>query len=167
MKVWWTVIEVVLAIALLVTGCSGSAASNPFLGKTAPDFKGFTLGGNIVSLIELRGRPVILNFWAVRCQPCRAEMPLLQQIYDEYRAAGLVLLAVNNGENVDTVSLFISENRLTLPVVMDFNGEIADRYGVYGLPTTYFIDRNGTIRDIAIGGFIAKTDITTRLKKIT
>ena len=125
--------------------------SIPLRGHSAPDFTVQTLDGEVVQLSDLQGKAVVLNFWATWCPPCRAEMPELQAAYDSYAAGGLVVLGVNQGEDRATVETFLTQRNLTFPVALDVQGDVSRLYQVNSLPTTFFIDRDGVIREIVIG----------------
>jgi thiol-disulfide isomerase/thioredoxin len=112
----------------------------------APDFTLPTLSGAPIRLAELRGKVVLLNFWATWCVPCRTEMPSLDALYQQYQDRGLAVLAVN----VDTLSTagveaFMQEVAVTFPIVLDPAWSVARAYRVLGLPTTYLIDRGGNV----------------------
>ncbi len=134
---------------------SGVAAlpseSIPLKGHPAPDFTLQTLDGASLSLSDLRGQAVVLNFWATWCPPCRAEMPELQAAHQAYASGGLVVLGVNQAEEAPVVRAYLEELGLTFPVVLDMNYEAASLYSVNSLPTTFFIDRDGIIRGMVVG----------------
>jgi peroxiredoxin len=117
----------------------------PEIGERAPAFELAALSGANLSLAGLRGSPVILNFWATWCAPCRLEMPLFQQCI-ETSGGALRVVAVNAGENPDVVQAFVDELGLTLDVLLDPSAEVQRLYQVRGYPTTYLIDAEGTIR---------------------
>jgi thiol-disulfide isomerase/thioredoxin len=121
-------------------------------GDLAPDASLHMLSGSTLSLHDLRGKLVAMNFWATWCVPCRSEMPELEQASQHYQDVGLVIVAVNVGESARTVQAFVSELGLDhLQVALDFDAAIADQYGVIGFPTTFWIDRNGFIQAKHIG----------------
>mgnify|MGYP001106438296 CR=1 FL=1 len=158
---------ITLSFVLLVTGCSaGSERSVPQLGQPAPDFELQSLDGQTISLSDLRGKPVLLNFWATWCLPCRGEMPYLQQVYEEWSGRGLMLLAIDVGESRARVRQFMQDNSLSLPVLLDTRESVAARYGITAYPTTFFIDKEGIIREKIIGAFPSKAAIEKYLSKI-
>ncbi len=137
----------------------------PTQGEAAPDFTLETLDGETVSLSDYRGRPVVLNFWATWCVPCREEMPLLQETYEAHQAEGLVILGVNVRENPEAVRRFLGEVGVDFPVVLDPDVAVVNRYLVTSLPMTFFIDREGQLRTLVVGG-MNKTILDERLATI-
>lgn len=121
------------------------------VGDRAPDFTLTGTDGKVMRLSDLAGKGVILNFWATWCGPCRQEMPLLQQAYEAHGSEGLVVLGVDVGEQPAQVQAFLKELGLTFPTVLDTDQETSRLYRVYGLPTTFFIDRQGVINYVLIG----------------
>ncbi len=118
----------------------------------APDFALPTPEGKQpVSLAELRGRVVLLNFWATWCPPCREEMPSMERAHKEFGGQGLAILAVNIQESPKQVARFMRDFRLSFPALLDADGKVSQRYQVRGLPTTYLIDRTGRVVGQAVG----------------
>ncbi len=115
------------------------------LNEPAPDFALPTGEGTRIQLASLRGKVVLLNFWATWCPPCRAEMPVLESAYRRYGDDGFVVLAVDVGETAEQVRAFREEFGITFPTVLD-PGPVADAYGVLGIPTSFFLDREGVVR---------------------
>ena len=124
----------------------------PQAGFAAPDFTLETRDGETINLADLRGQVVLLNFWATWCPPCRAEMPAIQDVYDGYRDRGLTVLAVDVGEGDAQVAPFADERGLTFPILMDGDGAVSRRYQVRAMPSTFFIDQAGIIREVTLGG---------------
>jgi len=112
------------------------------------------MDGKKVDLEKLRGKPVLVNFWATWCPPCRKEMPSLQRLWKKLGASGLQVVAVNVGEDADTVFAFmgILENAPTFPIVFDKDSEVMRKWPIRGLPTTFLVDKDGKVIYRAIGG---------------
>lgn len=121
------------------------------VGDTAYDFTLNDLNGNPVSLSDFRGRPVILNFWATWCVPCRVEMPELQQALDDYADEELVILALNQQESREAVEVFFEEFNLSLTPLLDSEGTVSKLYSIVVFPGTIFINPNGQVTGIHRG----------------
>ncbi|MFC1928193.1 TlpA family protein disulfide reductase [Chloroflexota bacterium] len=162
--------SVIAILVLLLAGCSaGSEPSAPSVareGGQTPGFQLQNLEGQTISLSKFQGRPVLINFWAVWCPPCRAEMPHLQQIYEEWSGKGLVLLTINMGDSPSQVKEFLQSNKLSLPVLFDTKGDVANKYNIVAIPTSFFIDKDGIIQEKVVGAFPNKSTIEDLLKKI-
>lgn len=129
-----------------------SSSGPPVVGQAAPDFTLSDLGGKPFSLSALRGKVVIVNFWATWCPPCRAEMPSMEQLHRELGAEGLVLLAVNvEKDGRQTVPKFLASSPHSFPILLDDKEEIQKRYGVYKFPESFVIRKDGVIDDKVIG----------------
>ena len=129
-------------------------ASSPIIGKQAPDFTLMTLDAKEVSLSQFRGQPVLINFWATWCLPCREEMPELVRSYESHQAEGLIILGLNltYSDSLPDVESFASEFNITFPVLLDKDGAVAERlYRILGVPTSIFVTRDGTIERIHVG----------------
>jgi len=144
------------------------AIPQPFEGFPAPDIELATADGNIIKLSDLRGQPIILNFWASWCPPCRAEMPAIQAVYQVYQNDGLMILAVNasNQDDMNDANAFITGLNLTFPIFFDRTGHAQDAYKVSALPTTFFIDRDGIIQSVVIGGPIAEALLNVKAQAL-
>lgn len=128
----------------------GAIEPEPAIGYVAPDFSLETLDGDVFSLQDVRGTPVVLNFWATWCGPCRRELPALQAAAERYDGEVLIV-GVDQGEEAPTVQAFVDELGLTFAIPMDEEMEVAREYNVKGMPTTFFIDADGVIRHIWAG----------------
>jgi cytochrome c biogenesis protein CcmG, thiol:disulfide interchange protein DsbE len=129
---------------------AGALPPAPAVGHPAPDFTVTDTQGKTFKLSELRGTPVVLNFWATWCPPCRAELPELQA--GSQRLAGQVaIVGLNQGEAPEVVRAFAQQMGLSFQVPLDEHMDVSATYGVRSLPTTFFIDRSGVIRDMQIG----------------
>jgi thiol-disulfide isomerase/thioredoxin len=120
----------------------------------APDMALKDLNGQAVDLAKLRGKVVAVNFWATWCPPCRREFPSMERMRQKLANKPLVILAVNEGENVDTIEQFTSLLDLQpgFPILLDPEGDAMSLWPVRGLPTTFFIDKRGRLAYRAIGG---------------
>jgi peroxiredoxin len=121
------------------------------VGDIAPDFSYTLADGTTHTLSDLRGKKVLINFWATWCPPCRAEMPDIQQAARQYEGEGFAVLAINSGEDVQAVQGFASEMGLTIPLITDPSNEIGSAYSTRNLPISYFINTDGTISFRQIG----------------
>ena len=127
---------------LLVTRGGPTGGS---IGATAPAFELADLDGNPVRLADLRGRPVIVNFWASWCIPCVEEFPLLQDAETEHAADGLVLVGIVYRDNAEAARSFMERMGADWPTLMDPGEKVAEEFGIFGPPETFFIDPQGTV----------------------
>jgi peroxiredoxin len=132
-------------------GAEEDGARAPRAGFLAPGLELAALDGERVRLDDLRGRPVLVNFWATWCGPCRVEMPHLQEAFEAHVDQDLVVLGVNQMESPPGVAAFVDDAGLTFPILMDSDSDASRVWRVRGLPTSFFIDRQGIIRDVFIG----------------
>lgn len=128
------------------------AAAAPVLGATAPDFTLTTTDGTPVTLSELQGQPVWLTFGASWCADCRSEAPDLEATYQALKDQGLVVVQVSIQEDSQAAADYATRAGLTYTIAADPTDSVASRYRILGIPTHYFIDRDGTISEIRIGG---------------
>ena len=142
--------------------CLGPVAADD-AAAPAPDFTLPARGGNSVSLAALRGRVVMINFWATWCGPCRAEMPALAEIQTQYASRGVIVIGVNQREDAGSIRRYLDSIGVDFPIALDPTGESNRQYRVLGLPTTYLIDRQGLIRDAVFGGPMARALIESKL----
>ncbi len=136
-RVRWIVIAVV-AIGLVVFFML--LAQTPV---QSYEFSTTNIAGDKVSLSDYRGHVVMVNFWATWCPPCRAEMPMIESAFEQYRSQGFVVLAVNNAERLNQVDSFATEFKLTFPVLLDYSADISSEFGIKGYPTSIFFDTKG------------------------
>ncbi len=120
-------------------------------GKPVPQLEGFDLKGRTWKLADLRGKAVLINFWASWCEPCRAEMPSLQTLAEFYGPDKLVVLAVNFKEGVSAAQRFVERSKLQLPVLLDPFGQTARQWGATAFPTTILIGADGRVRGMVRG----------------
>ncbi len=127
-------------------GVTTSIGRTPSVGDPAPDFTLKNLAGETINLSDFKGRPVLINFWATWCGPCRIEMPVMDAMYQKYQDEGFVVLAVDVQESITIVQSFVNSMGLTFPILLDLNGEVADGpYRIRAFPTSYFVGRDGQI----------------------
>jgi len=147
---------------------SAGPASAPRAGFNAPDFSLSTLDGGTVTLSDLRGQAVVLNLWTTWCPPCKAEMPAMQRVFADYQDQGLVVLAINatSQDSLSEIAPFRDDYGLTFPILLDLEGTVSRLYLLRSLPTTYFIGRDGVIREVIVGGPMAEALIRTRVEAL-
>ncbi|GKU24565.1 TlpA family protein disulfide reductase [Clostridium folliculivorans] len=120
-------------------------------GDKAIDFKLKTLEGKEVSLSDLKGKNVFINFWATWCPYCVQEMPEIEKLYQETKNSDLIILGIDIGEDNDTVRDFLNKNKLNFNILFDYDESVATNYNITALPTSLFIDKNGNIIKKKIG----------------
>ena len=175
-KIRFPAMAALLLIAVcVVAGCSSGSDSGQssteegvLPGNLAPDFRLMGLNGQNIVLSELRGSPVLLNFWATWCGPCRVEMPLIQEIYEDsgWSEQGLVILAVDGGETASKVQEFMNVNGLSFTALLDNNNSVFKNYNIRAIPTTFFIDKEGIIKVVKMGTFRSREQIEDGLKQL-
>lgn len=143
------VLPVVFTLIVTITwsGCS----SRPATSGPAPDFTLEGLDGSMVALSSLKGQIVILDFWTTWCDPCVEGLEHLQQVSGDYADQGVVALAINVEEGRDEVVKFVQDHGLTLRILLDTDGDVADAYGVQGIPHKVVVDQEGVIHSIPLG----------------
>ncbi len=140
----------------------------PQEGFLAPDFTLQTMSGEQITLSDLQGQPVLVNFWASWCPPCRAEMPGMENAYQEYQSQGFVVLAINVTYQ-DTLSdaiSFVETQGFSYPILFDTQGSVSKLYQLRSLPTSFFVDKEGVIQDVVYGGPIPEADIQARIENL-
>jgi len=137
----------------MVSACKEKVekTSLPKLGATAIDFNCEDLKRQTWSLDKVKGKVVLLRFWADWCPYCRYEMPIIEKYYRKLNKEGFVVLAVNVKQSAEVALAFTAQLDITFPVPLDPDGTLTKRYGVYAIPTNFLIDRQGVIREILIG----------------
>ena len=119
--------------------------------KVAEDFSLRTPDGGTFRLSDHRGKVVLVNFWATWCPPCREEMPAMERLYRQHKDHGLVLVAVSLDADPALVPPYLKASKLTFPVALDPKAEAANKYGVRALPSSFVVDRRGTMIALALG----------------
>jgi peroxiredoxin len=147
-------------------GITTSIGRMPRSGDEAPEFTLKNLEGEEVSLSDFKGQPVLVNFWATWCGPCRIEMPLMEDMYQQYKDEGFVILAVDVEESITAVRRFVDSMKLTFPILLDYKGEISNGpYQVRAFPTSYFIGRDGKVV-IAHRGMMTKPMLQSYMDRV-
>lgn len=146
----------ILCVAVLcafwLAACSAEAPAPLNIGDVAPAFQTVRADGAPVDFpADYRGQAVVLRFWADWCRYCAPEMRLIDAVWRRHQGKGLRVLAVNAGQDRATVIAFMNKLAVGYPALLDEQASIAKRYGVVGLPTTYFIDRQGVVRGKIVG----------------
>lgn len=138
--------------AVLLAACSGEPTAKLNTGDAAPPFKTVRLDGAPLDFpAAYAGKPVVLRFWADWCKFCEPEMKLMDQVRQRYQDRGLEILAVNAGQDKQTIAAFMQKLGVGYPAALDESSKIAKSYGVVGLPTTYLIDGKGIVRGKIVG----------------
>jgi cytochrome c biogenesis protein CcmG, thiol:disulfide interchange protein DsbE len=156
---------------ILLSAVPGASTQNtttaPQAGFAAPDFTLKTTDGETYTLSDLKGQAVLVNMWATWCPPCRAEMPAMEKVYNEYKDQGFIVLAVNNTfqDNLREIVPFATQYNLTFPILLDETGDASRAYQVRSLPSSYFINRYGVITEVVIGGPMSETLLRTRIEE--
>lgn len=174
---WEIIMAVSIAAGILWTAASRvpsavgaplSSSPSPREGFLAPDFTLDTPDGSKVTLSELRGKIVVVNLWATWCLPCRAETPALEKAYEQYKNSGVVILGVDltSQDSVSDVKSFVQEFKLTYPILLDQAGNVGYLYQLRGIPTTFFINREGIIRTEVVGGPMSETFIRSKIEAL-
>jgi peroxiredoxin len=140
------------SVASLVISLASLTVAHADVGNTAaPAFSLPNKAGETIDLGKLKGQVVMLNFWASWCGPCRTEMPLMDQIYKKYSAAGFTLLGVNVDTDSSDAQKFLSQVPVSFPIAFDRDNKVSKLYEVSAMPSTVFIDRKGNVRALHRG----------------
>lgn len=177
MKILTRHCAILLAFCLVAMGpkassSGGSGTVSPFEGDSmaqtkAPDFSLKDMNGRSVSLASLKGRPVILNFWATWCPPCKAEMPSLNKLYLDLKKRGLEVIAISTDTSPSHVSEFLSKTRLDFTIALDDSRSVSKLYKVFSMPTTFLINRDGTITEKLYGEYDwTEPEIRQKIEKL-
>ena len=144
-----------------------SIPAEPKVGFRAPDFTLQTLGGATIRLSDFIGRPVVISYWATWCIPCQQELPILEDLAQEYQGQGLTVVTVNaiDQDTVEDVQTMASEKGMTLPILLDQGNQFASTYGALFFPTTIFVDASGVIRHIRLGDS-SEADLRTKVENL-
>lgn len=145
-----TVVTVALLLAFLGWGLYKSA-TGPLSSGLAPDFTLETFDSQVVTLSELRGQVVIINFWASWCPPCREEAAYLEQTWRKYQDQGVIFIGVDWVDTPTNAGAYIDEFEITYPTGPDLGTKIAQAYRIQGVPETFYVGKDGTLRGVKLG----------------
>lgn len=137
--------------SLFLASVAGPPVASEVSRPVAPDFIAPSFAGGDLTLSDFRGKPVVLNFWASWCPPCRAEASDLQRVSQAYRSRDVVFVGVNVQDSEPDARVYLRDFGVTYPNVRDTTDEISVAYGTTGLPTTFFVDREGHVGDLWVG----------------
>jgi len=140
-----------LAFLCLTAETPSPWAIDELVGKKAPEFILKDINGRPFSLSSLKGKAVLVNFWATWCPPCRSEMPSLNKLYKEYGSGELVVLAVSTDRTSSGVKDFLSKHPVDFAVLMDSDSKVSRQFKVFSLPTTFLLDKSGVVRQRFLG----------------
>lgn len=140
----------------------------PQVGFLAPEFTLSSLDGEVVSLSDFHGKVVVLNFWASWCPPCKAEMPSFEKVYQAQHYLGVEILAVNRTDQdaLPAIRTFSDSYQLSFPILLDEKGEVSRLYRVTAMPTTFFIQPDGIIHSVVIGGPLPEAFILAEVQQM-
>ena len=150
-------LRIYFSILLLLAGLVSTAQSQPDVlhpvkgQPLAPDFELKDIDDNIHRLSDYRGKVVLVNFWATWCPPCRFELPSMEQLWQAIQKEGVIMLAINVGEDADTIFTFTSDYSVTFPLLLDRDSSVTKKYPVLGIPTSFILDPQGRIIYRAVG----------------
>ncbi|HID54487.1 MAG TPA: TlpA family protein disulfide reductase [Anaerolineae bacterium] len=170
----WTAVLIIVGIlgigwigltAVPSAATTGGLIPSPRAGFLAPDFTLETTAGEQITLSDLRGQVVVINLWTSWCPPCRAEMPAIESVYQANKDDGLEVLAVNSTfqDDPEAAAQFARDFGLTFPILLDMDGAVSRRYQLQALPTTFFVDRQGVIREVVPGGPMKESLIQSKV----
>jgi cytochrome c biogenesis protein CcmG/thiol:disulfide interchange protein DsbE len=165
----WRVIIVGLLLAFvwfLAVGLQRQNVSERRVSGVAPEFEFTTFDGETIRLSDLQGKGVVLNFWASWCDPCRAEAPLLENAWRREEANGIVFIGLDYLDQEHSALAYLEEFDITYPNGPDLQSAAARRYGIQGVPETFFIDSEGRIASMVIGPLLSEADLERRLDAI-
>jgi peroxiredoxin len=160
---WQSILTMGLALVFIssLAACTKSKETH-----YAPDFSLQTISGETVSLSDFRGKPVVLTFWKINCAACQFQMPFTQAFYDEQSDKTIAVLTINVGDSASAAQNYVTSRRLTLPVLLDRQGKVAQMYGLPGVPVTFLIDSEGIMKAYKIGAFQNQAEMESAIKSV-
>ncbi len=165
LKQWLVKAVLIIAMLSLIGGATSCTSIGPQVGKQAPDFTLATMAGTEITLSELRGTPVVLNFWAIYCPACRHDLGYFDQVAEQ-SAGEIAIITVNIGDPRSQVEQFFGDYKLHFTVALDTDAQVSYKYNVYAIPITFFIDSNGIIRNLKVGAFANEMELWAGIETI-
>ena len=162
---WLVKAGLIVAMFSIVAGATSCTGTGAEVGKQAPDFTLGTMAGTEITLSELRGTPVVLNFWAIYCAPCRSELGYFEHVAAQ-SAGEVTIIAVNIAEPRSQIEQFFGDYKLHFTVALGGGSQVSYKYNVYRIPTTFFIDSDGIIRNIKPGAFTSEMELWAAIETI-
>ena len=156
------IIGLALVLASLFVACAKQSEQAAY----APDFTLQTIDGESITLSDLRGKPVMLTFWAIQCPACGLQAPYIQAFYDEWSSEKIAVLTIDVGDSPAFVQDFVTQQGYTYPVLLDPQGRVAQTYGIPGVPITFFITTEGIAKAYKIGPFQSQEEIESALDTV-
>jgi len=156
------IIGLALVLASLVVACAKESEEVPY----APDFTLETIDGETLTLSDFRGKPVMLTFWGINCPACVFQLPFIQAFYDVLPGEKVAVLTINVGQSATVVQDFIASHGFTFPVLLDFQGRVAQAYGIPGVPVTFFVDAEGVFKAYKVGPFQSREQIESAFEEV-
>lgn len=148
----WRLLALLLVLSLLLVAACGDDERRLQLGDRAPDFTATDQYGDTIRMADLEGGPVVLRFWSVDCKYCRADTPIFNDYYRQYKDQGLMIIYVSLNEDEEMVRRFIADLEIEFPVVIDYDGQIAEKYRIKLDPQAVFIDPEHRLEAAFLGG---------------
>jgi thiol-disulfide isomerase/thioredoxin len=160
-------LTVLTGVLMATVACEATENSvGDLIDRPAPDFNLKDLNGNSVRLSGLLGKTVFFNFWTTSCPPCVAEMPIFQELFNEWNSRNdVVFLSINLGEDANKVSLFAERRKISFPIFLDANWEAGRVYQIHYTPTSCLVDEKGLLRLFAVGSFEDKAALDKKLAR--
>lgn len=147
---FWRRVRLAAPVVLALSALAATAFALG-IGARAPEIGLRDLDGNSITIGGLRGKVVLVDFWASWCEPCADEMPVLERLYQQYRGQGFTIVGVSQDRDVANVRQFLSRHRVSFPIAHDGAHQVAGRYSPPRMPSSYLIDRNGVVRFVHEG----------------
>jgi peroxiredoxin len=165
LKKWLVKAGLIITILSLIGGATSCTGTGPEVGKQAPDFTLGTMAGTEITLSELRGTPVVLTFWAIYCPACRSELGYFE--YAAEQSGGEVaIIMVNTQDTLSGIEKFFGDYKVHFTVALGGGTQVSDKYNIQYIPTTFFIESGGIIRNIKIGAFASEMELWAAIEPI-